>query len=166
MERQKHCVVSLSMTLYPLFSTGITKKTNITKKTRKAWLKNFWHNSLITLTWPHSAVSNVSDCRYVSNCKSRGHNFDPSQVPYFLCDWSWNNFFGRSADSRRVVVSYKRKYVHKVLVNRLVKLAQEKSVVRWTDWPDMTIAVDWDAKHQTKPNQKTYNTAHSYGLQI
>ena len=29
-------------------------------------------------------------------------------------------------DSRRVVVSYKRKYVHKVLVNRLVKLAQKK----------------------------------------
>ena len=35
-----------------------------------------------------------------------------------------------SADSRRVVVSYKRKYVHKVLVNCLIKLAQEKSVVR------------------------------------
>ena len=32
-----------------------------------------------------------------------------------------------SADSRRVVVSYKPKYVHKVLVHRLVKLAQEKS---------------------------------------
>ena len=31
-----------------------------------------------------------------------------------------------SADSRRVVVSYKQKYVHEVLVNRLVKLAQEK----------------------------------------
>ena len=31
-----------------------------------------------------------------------------------------------SADSRRVVVSYNRKYVHKVLVNRLVKLAQKK----------------------------------------
>ena len=30
-----------------------------------------------------------------------------------------------SADSRRVVVSYKRKYVHEVLVNCLVKLAQE-----------------------------------------
>ena len=29
-------------------------------------------------------------------------------------------------DSRRVVVSYKPKYVHKVLVNCLVKLAQEK----------------------------------------
>ena len=35
-----------------------------------------------------------------------------------------------SADSRRVVVSYMRKYVHKILVNRLVKLAQEKHVVR------------------------------------
>ena len=31
---------------------------------------------------------------------------------------------------RRVVVSYKRKYVHEVLVNCLFKLAQEKSVVR------------------------------------
>ena len=30
------------------------------------------------------------------------------------------------ADSRRVVVSYKQKYVHKVLVNHLVKLAQKK----------------------------------------
>ena len=28
--------------------------------------------------------------------------------------------------SRRIVVSYKRKYVHEVLVNRLFKLAQEK----------------------------------------
>ena len=35
-----------------------------------------------------------------------------------------------SADSRRIVVSYKGKNVHKVLVNRLVKLTQEKSVVR------------------------------------
>ena len=31
-----------------------------------------------------------------------------------------------SADSRRTVVIYKRKYVHEVLVNPLVKLAQEK----------------------------------------
>ena len=33
-------------------------------------------------------------------------------------------------DSRRVVVSYKQKDVHKVLVNRIVKLAQEIIVVR------------------------------------
>ena len=35
-----------------------------------------------------------------------------------------------SADSRKVVVSYNRKYMHKVLVNCLAKLAQEKSVGR------------------------------------
>ena len=35
-----------------------------------------------------------------------------------------------STDSRRVVVSYKRKYVHETLVNCLVKLPQGKSVVR------------------------------------
>ena len=33
-----------------------------------------------------------------------------------------------SADTRRVVVSCKQKYVHEVLVNCLVKLAQDKSV--------------------------------------
>ena len=32
-----------------------------------------------------------------------------------------------SADSRRVVVSYKQMYVHEVLVNCLVKLVQEKT---------------------------------------
>ena len=32
--------------------------------------------------------------------------------------------------SRRVVVNYKRKYVHELLVNCLFKPAQEKSVVR------------------------------------
>ena len=31
-----------------------------------------------------------------------------------------------SVDLRRIVVSYKRKYVQEVLVNHLVKLAQEK----------------------------------------
>ena len=34
-------------------------------------------------------------------------------------------FFIPSDDSRRIVVSYKRKYVHEVLVNHLFKLAQE-----------------------------------------
>ena len=35
-----------------------------------------------------------------------------------------------STDSRRVVASYKQKFMHVVLVNCIVKLAQEKSVVR------------------------------------
>ena len=51
-----------------------------------------------------------------------------------------------SADSQRIVVSYKRKYVHEVLVNRLVKLAQEK----------ITMAVDWGVKNQTKQTNKLY----------
>ena len=39
-----------------------------------------------------------------------------------------NIFYAHSptADSRRVGVSYRQKYVHEVLVNGLVKLAQEK----------------------------------------
>ena len=59
-------------------------------------------------------------------------------------------FFLPLIHSRRVVVSYKRKYVHELLVNRLFKPAQEKSVVRWTDRPAMTIAVDLGRK-ATKP---------------
>ena len=42
------------------------------------------------------------------------------------------------------------KGLHKVLVNHFVKPAQEKSVVRWSDCPDMTIAVDWDIKQQNQ----------------
>ena len=33
-------------------------------------------------------------------------------------------------NSRRVVVNYKPKYVHKLLVTHLVQLAEEKSVVK------------------------------------
>ena len=44
--------------------------------------------------------------------------------------------------SRRAVVSYWRKYVHEVLVNRLGGLSlPRKSVVRLTDRPDMTVDV-------------------------
>ena len=47
-----------------------------------------------------------------------------------------------SAFSRRAVVSYWRKYVHEVLVNRLGGLSlPRKSVIRLTDHPDMTLDV-------------------------
>ena len=45
-------------------------------------------------TGPCSAVGNVSDCR------SRGREFDPGPVPYFRGDWSWNNFYGHSPPFR------------------------------------------------------------------
>ena len=81
-------------------------------------------------TGPRSAVGNVPGNRCESDCRSRGREFDPGPVSYFRGDWSWNNFYGHSPpsaeSSRRVVVSYKWKYVHEVLVNCLFKLAQEK----------------------------------------
>ena len=47
-----------------------------------------------------------------------------------------------SADSRRAVVSYLRKYVHDVLVNRLGGLSlPRKSVARLTGRPHMTLNV-------------------------
>ena len=67
-------------------------------------------------------------------------------VHYLLCIQN-NQIF----DYSRRVVSYKRKYVHEVLVNYLVKLAQE-SVVKRTDPLGVTIAVDRDIiKTTTNP---------------
>ena len=57
------------------------------------------------------------------------NNEDSDQMPHY-------------ADSRGAVVSYWRKYVHEVLVNRLGGLSlPRKSVVRLTDRPDMTLDV-------------------------
>ena len=56
-----------------------------------------------------------------------------------------------SADSRGAVVSYWRKYVHKVLVNCLGGLSlPRKSVVRLTDRPDMTLDVYCGCKTTTQ----------------
>ena len=53
-----------------------------------------------------------------------------------------HTFISPSTFSRRAVVSYWRKYVHEVLVNRLGGLSlPRKSVVRLTDRPDMTLDV-------------------------
>ena len=53
-----------------------------------------------------------------------------------------HTFVSPSADSRKAVVSYWRKYVHEVLVNRLGGLSlPRKSVVRLTNRPDMTLDV-------------------------
>ena len=64
-------------------------------------------------------------------CKN--NEFDPDPVPYFLeidHEIISTAILLPSTDLRRVVISYQRKYVHQALVNRLVKLAQEKGVVR------------------------------------
>ena len=51
---------------------------------------------VIVFVMPRIAVSKVSDCRYLSDCKSRDCEFHPGLVSYFLWDWSWNDFYGHS----------------------------------------------------------------------
>ena len=63
-------------------------------------------------------------------------------------------FVSPSAYSRGAVVSYWRKYVHEVLVNRLGGLSlPRKSVVRLPDRPDMTLDVYRGCKTTTQQQQ-------------
>ena len=41
---------------------------------------------ILKITGPRSAVGNVSGYRCVSDCRSRGREFDPGPVPYFRGD--------------------------------------------------------------------------------
>ena len=76
-------------------------------------------------------------------------NFQYTALSTPLCQGSWvrypvwqHTFVSPSPFSRRAVVSYWRKYVHEVLVNRLGGLSlPRKSVVRLTDRPNMTLDV-------------------------
>ena len=44
------------------------------------------HKIIQTIAGPRSAVGNVSGYRCVSDCRSRGREFDPGPVPYFRGD--------------------------------------------------------------------------------
>ena len=71
----------------------------------------------------------------------------------YLYEKVWQHtFVSPSAFSRRAVVSYWRKYVQEVLVNRLGGLSlPRKSVVRLTDRPDMTLDVYCGGKTTIQP---------------
>ena len=56
--------------------------------------------------------------------------------------------------SRRVVVSYKRKYLHELLVNRLFKPAQEKVWLGELTVPQWPKLLTWDVKQQNKQTNK------------
>ena len=58
---------------------------------------------------------------FASSILARSHTF--VEIDHEIISTA---FLLPSTDSRRVVVSYKRMYVHEVLVNCLVKLAHEK----------------------------------------
>ena len=77
---------------------------------------------------PRRPVGNVYDCRCMSRCKSSSRKFNLARSHTFVQidhEIISTSILLPSADSRRIVVSYKRNYVHEVLVNRLVKLVQE-----------------------------------------
>ena len=78
-------------------------------------------------TKPRRAVGNMSDCKSRGRklILARSHTFTEIDLEIIS-----SAILLPSANPRRIVVSYKQKYVHKVLVNCLVKLAQEKSEVR------------------------------------
>ena len=77
-----------------------------------------------------------------------------------------HTFVSPSAFSRRAVVSYWRKYVHEVLVNRLGGPSlPRKSVVRLTDRPDMTLDVYRGRKTKIQ-QQEQQKTNYKYQLEI
>ena len=106
--------------------------------------KNFVNSSLDNQhTGPRSAVSNVSGNRCEPDCRSRGCKFDPGPVPYFLGDWSWNNFYGHSPPFRWWIQEGLLSVTSEGMCTKYWLIAcPGKSVVRWTDHPTMTIAVD------------------------
>ena len=63
----------------------------------------------------------AADPGVTSSIPPRSHTF--MEIDHEIIS---TTIFLHCADSVWVVVSYKRKYVHEVLVNSLVKLAQEK----------------------------------------
>ena len=82
---------------------------------------------------------------------------DPNVLSNPKVVWQ-HTFVSPSAFSRRAVVSYWRKYVHEVLVNRLGGLSlPRKSVVRLTDRPDMTLDVYRGRKTTIQQSQSAFN---------
>ena len=76
-------------------------------------------------TWPHNIVGILSNPGVASYIPVQSHKF--VEIDHEIVSMA---ILVPYADTRRVVVCYKRKHVHQVLVNHLVKLVQEKSVVR------------------------------------
>ena len=83
----------------------------------------------------------------------------PDRVRYPV--WQ-HTFVPPSAFSRKAVVSYWRKYVHEVLVNRLGGLSlPRKSVVRLTDRPNMTLDVYRGRKTTIQQQQQSMDPEES-----
>ena len=90
----------------------------------------------------------------ITQAGAGGRAPDSCQRSWPRCPVWQHTFVSRSADSRGAVVSYWRKYVYEVLVNRLGGLnLLRTSVVRLTDRPDMTLDVYRGRKPTTQQQQ-------------
>ena len=126
-------------------------------------LSYFGVSSMGRFAGPRSAVGNVSVWLQIQGSEVRSRS-GPILSWRLIMKWFLRSFSSIPLiHSRRVVASYKRKYVHELLVNRLLKSAQEKSVVMWTDRPAMTIAVYLGRK---ATNKQTNNGPISLALNI
>ena len=119
---------------------------------------------------PCSAVGNVSGYRCVSDCRSRGREFDPGPVPYFRGDWSWNDFYGHSPPFRWCIQEGLLSVTSESMctncwLTACSSLSRKKSVVRWTDRPAMTIAVDLGRKASKPTNQSRTDNRLAFRLQ-
>ena len=104
-----------------------------------------------------------ADARFDLRTDTRTDSSQRSRVRYPVRP---HTFVSPSANSRRAVVSYWRKYMHEVVVP-LKRCLPRKSVVRLTDRPDMTIVIYHGFKTTTQ-QQRTCKHAqirtHMIGL--
>ena len=109
------------------------------------------HLAVLFTGW-HSTVGNMSGNRFKSDCRSRGREFDPRQVPYFRGDWLWNNFYGHSPPFRWIIQEGLLSVTSESMCTKYW-LTACSSLPR-LDSPAMTIAVDLGRKatKQTKQN--------------
>ena len=138
------------------------------KKCRPTCKVTLWIYAQSWPTGPRSAVGNVSGYRCVSDCRSRGREFDLGPVPYFRGDWSWNNFYGHSPPFRWFIQKGLFSVTSESMCTNYWLTAcsslPRKSVVRWTDRPAMTIAVDLGRKATKPTNQQSWPLR--FGLKV
>ena len=108
-------------------------------------------------TGPRSTVCNVSGNRCESDCRSRGRELNPSPVPFFRGDRSLNNFYGHSLPFRWIIQQGLLSVTSEIMYTKYWLTAcsefPRKSVLRWTDCPAMTIAVDLGCEATKQTNK-------------
>ena len=102
-------------------------------------------NRIHPFTGPHSAVSNVSCYRCMSDCRSRSRKFDPSPVPYFRGDWSWNNFYRHSPPFCLIIQEGLLSVTSESMYLNNFKLAQEKMWIGELTVPPWLV--NWPSHH-------------------